>query len=116
MEIIFNTTKKHPTDNGPCNHEIVCLDKGEGQMRNYTYTSCVICGILLHHLSRDSKGKLYNKDYDYEGYWDKEIYGYPNPDIKEYKKNIKKLKQMLFNIPLTKKELAKLQKLHDNKK
>ncbi len=103
MEVIFNNTKKHPTDKGPCNHELLVLDKGEGEMRNYTYTSCVICGVLLHHLSRNSRGELYRK-YDYSGYWEKMTYGYPNPLLVDYKKNIKSLKKLLFNIPLTKKE------------
>jgi hypothetical protein len=109
MEVIFNNTKKHPSDKGPCNHELVVIEGGEGEMRSYKYTSCVICGILLHHLSRNPSGKLY-RTYDYSGYWDKLIYGKPNPEIKEYKKNIKKLKQLLFKLPLTKKEKEKLLK------
>lgn len=104
MEVIFNNTKKHPTDNGPCNHELLVIDGGEGEMRSYRYTSCVICGVLLHHLSRNSSGKLYNQNYDYTGYWEKMTYGYPNPMLVDYKKNIKSLKKLLFKIPLTKKE------------
>lgn len=103
MEVIFNNTKKHPTDDGPCNHELVVLEKGTHQMCNYTYTSCVICGVLLHHLTRNAQGKLFRK-YDYTGYWEKMTYGYPNPLLVEYKKNIKSLKKLLFSIPLTKKE------------